>query len=758
MPILHDVRDGISATGHKLLRGIRAMICKFPNSRQKILLAGCAVFALSAAQSAVAQTAQNSGIETVVVTAEKRSEDIQKVPAAVSAISSETLGDLHATQLTDIGTYVPALQINSGGTPGQTTISIRGIAPVGPGATVATYIDDAPVGSSSAYGGGVAFQLDLLPYDVQRLEVLRGPQGTLYGASSMGGLLKYVLTTPSLDEFHVNVGGDVFGMSNAGEVGGGGRVSVNGPLIDGKLGFTASYAIEDTPGFIDNYVTGQKNQNGFQQQSARLGFLWQPIDNLSVKVNALYQKVDADGDGTVPLDPVTLRPLGGKYQDNNLVDQPFEKDIQFYSASIDYTMPWADFISTSSYQDTRTSQSSDDSYAYGVAFPFFGLPAGKSQQHYKLHLSKFTQELRLQSPQGERLEWLAGGFYTHEDSSNFQSPSALTMAGIPIPGLDPIYAAQLPSTYTEYAAFGDLTYHVTDKFELLGGVRYSENHQVFSEIASSALLGLSIDLENQKARDSVATYSVGAQYNFSDNAMAYVRVASGYQPGGPNLAIAGVPPTFKSDTLTNYEVGVKSQFFDDRVLLDADVFYISWDNIQLLSGGSGFSFGANGGTAKSEGFEANASIRPIDGLSIDGTFSYVDAVLTEDVPILSGLKGDWLPNIPRYSGSLRATYTYPLSGDWAVDLGAGLRMVGKRYSDVNHAPDSRSIPGYSALDLNIGVSNDRYTLRLFAKNATDTHAYLSYNPIFNQATGDITQIEAAVLQPRVIGISLDAKF
>jgi len=731
---------------------------KFQNVRQRILLAGCAVFALSAAQSAFAQTTQNSGIETVVVTAQKRSEDIQKVPGAVSAISSETLSDLHVTQLTDVGTYVPALQINSGGTPGQTTISIRGIAPVGPGATVATYIDDAPVGSSSAYGGGIAFQLDLLPYDIQRLEVLRGPQGTLYGASSMGGLLKYVLTNPSLDEFHATVGGDVFGISSAGDIGGGGRVSVNGPLVDGKLGFTASYAIENTPGFIDNYVTGQKDQNGFEQQSARLGFLWQPIENLSVKLNALYQKVDADGNGTVPLDPVTLQRLGGRYQDNNLVPQPFKKDIQFYSGTIDYTMPWADLISTSSYQDTKTSQLSDDSYAYGVAFPFFGLPAGKSQQRYKLHLRKFTQELRLQSPQGERLEWLAGGFFTHEDSSNFQSPSALTMAGVPVPGVDPIYSAQLPSTYSEYAVFGDLTYHVTDKFELLGGVRYSENHQVFSEIASSAVFGLTIDLENQKARESVTTYSVGAQYNFSDNTMAYVRVASGYQPGGPNLAIAGVPPTFQSDTLTNYEAGVKSEFWDDRVLLDADAFYISWDNIQLLSPGAGFSYGANGGTAKSEGFEFNTSIRPVDGLSLDGTFSYVDAVLTQDVPILSALKGDWLPNIPRYSGSIRATYTYPLSGDWALDFGAGLRLVGERYSDVNHAPDSRRIPGYSALDLNISLSNDRYTLRLFAKNATNTDAYLSYNPVFNQATGAMTQVEASVLQPRVIGVSLDAKF
>lgn len=727
-----------------------------------MLLSGSAAFALPAAQAAHAQVGsqpQVSQIETVVVTAEKRRENIQDVPAAVSAVSSETLASMHATQLTDIGGYVPSLQINSSGTPGQTSISIRGIAPVGPGATVATYIDDVPVGSSSAYGGGIAFALDLLPYDVARLEVLRGPQGTLYGASSMGGLLKYVLTTPSLDTLEVRAGGDVFGISGAGDIGGGARATLTAPLVDGKLGFTASYAYEKTPGFIDNFVTGQKNQNGFNQQSARLGFLWQPNGNLTFKLNAMYQSADANGDGNVALDPSTLRPLGGWLKDDNLVAQPFHKDIQFYSLSIDYAMGWADLISASSYQKTYTSQTQDDSYQYGVAFPYFGLPfAGLSQSHYKLNLEKYTQEVRLQSPQGNKLEWLAGAFFTFENSGNFQSPSALTPAGAPIPGVDPIYTAHLPSTYTEYAAFGDLTYHLTDALKIFGGVRYSHNDQTFSEIASSAALGISVNLLNQKSHEGVTTYSAGAQYNFSNHAMAYVRVASGYQPGGPNLALPGVPSTFKSDTLTNYEAGLKSQTFNNRLLLDADVFYISWNDIQLLSNGSGFSYGANGGTAKSQGFEANATYQPFAGFTVGGTFSYIDAVLTEDVPVLGGLNGDRLPNIPRYSGSLQAEYTSPLAGAWALTVGGGLRFVGSRYSDVNHATDARRIPQYTALDLNASISNDSYTIRLFVKNVVNTHGYLTYTPQFNQATGAMTQIEAAVLQPRTVGISLDAKF
>jgi len=720
-----------------------------------VLAVGARVAPVAAQESAQAVPATQ--LEEIVVTAQKRSESIQEVPGGVSVISNQLVEDLHATQLTDVGAYVPALQIDSSGTPGQTTLSIRGIAPIGRGATVAIYIDDSPIGSSSTYGGGNAFALDLLPYDVQRLEVLRGPQGTLYGASSMGGLLKYVLTTPSLSEPEANVGADVFAMSHAGSAGGGVKARISGPLISGKLGATASYAREWTPGFVDNAVTGEKDQNGFRQESGRLGVYWQPDERLAVKFNAMYQSVSADDDATVAIDSATLQPLAAKYTDDNLTAQPFGKQIQYYSLGIDYKLPWADFVSATSYTDTRTSQTQDASYTYGVAFPAFGLPVGTSQYRYRLHLRKYTQELRLQSMPGSRLEWLAGVFATHEDSSNFQSPSALTLEGRPIEGLDPLFAGQLPSTYKEYAGFGDLTWHVTDPLELFGGVRYSENRQVFSEYGNGSITG-AISLLNQKSHEGVTTYSAGVRYHITDGVMTYARVASGYQPGGPNLAVPGIPPTFKSDTLTNYEFGAKTQFLDHRLLIDADVFDIEWRDIQLLSNGPGFNYILNGGSARSRGLEANASLRPIAGLTLEGTFAYIDSILTEDVPLIGGLEGDRLPNVPKSSASLRAAYTLGLRGSWTGTVGGGLRIVGRRYSDVNHAYDSRPIGGYGALDLNASLANGRYTIRLFAKNVTDRVAYLTYNPLVNQVTGNITQIEATLLQPRLVGLSLDVKF
>ncbi|MBY0509239.1 MAG: TonB-dependent receptor [Rhodospirillaceae bacterium] len=726
-----------------------------------LLMATSSALAILAPGFANAQQA-TSGYEIgeVIVTAQKRSENILDVPAGVSVVSTKILEAVHATQLTDVSSYVPAFQVDSGGSAGQTTISIRGVAPIGRASTVATYIDDAPVGSSTTYNGGNSFQLDLLPYDVERFEILRGPQGTLYGASSMGGLLKYVLTTPSLDKFSAQVGGDLIGVSGGGSVGGGGRANISGPIAEGKLGFVASYAIEHTPGFIDNAVTGQKDQNSVQQQSARLGLYSDITDALTVKVNGLWQRTKTHGNASMPLSNTTLRPLFGDLQDNNLTDQPFQKTIKFISGAIEYKGEWAEVISSTSYADTSVSQTQDASYTYGVAFPFLGLPAaGKSVYCYKLGLEKFTQELRAQSIGSGRLQWTVGGFYTYEDSTNFQSPSALTMANVPIPGVDPIFSAQLPSTYKEYAAFGNVNYSLTDRFELFGGLRYAKNKQVFSEFATGIILAAPISLPNQKSDETVTTYSAGARFKFNSNTMVYARVATGYRPGGPNLAIPGVSPTFNSDSLTNYEVGIKANTPNNMFAIDTAAFLIDWKDIQLLtSAGGGFNYVVNGSKARSEGVEANVTIRPLEGLDVNGTFAYIHSVLTDNAVPAGGVKGDRLPNVPKLSGSISVSYTRDLFEEWSGTAGFGLRMVDDRLSDLTSAPFSRRLPGYAALDLNASATDGRYTLRLFAKNVTDKRAYASYSVLNNQATGAVTQINAAIIQPRTIGAAVDVKF
>ena len=230
-------------------------------------------------------------IEEVLVTAQKRTENVQDVPSSVSVFDSRRVRQLHATTILDYAAYIPGLNVSSGGGPGQTMITLRGIAPVGPGAVVGYYVDDTPLGSSSNYGGAREFGLDLMPYDVERIEVLRGPQGTLYGAGAMGGLLKYVLRRPSVTDFEAWAGAETFGISSAADFGWGVRAGANVPLAAERVGLWGSYFEQQTPGYVDNAHTGAQDENDVSQRGGRLALLWQINDALSL---AARRSVAAD--------------------------------------------------------------------------------------------------------------------------------------------------------------------------------------------------------------------------------------------------------------------------------------------------------------------------------------------------------------------------------------------------------------------------------------------------------------------------------
>ena len=733
------------------------------STRLALLLSGGAVVALATSSASFAQVSaitpqggDASQVSEVVVTAQKRSENIQNVPAAVSVVGSQLITDAHVTSLSDIQGYVPGLEINSAGSPGQTQVTIRGITVLGQNSVVGTYIGDSPIGGSSLYSRAQSFSLDLLPYDVSRLEVLRGPQGTLYGASTLGGLLKYVLKDPNLKSFEGEAGADLFGVSGAGDPGGGGRALVSAPIIQDKLGVLASYAYEGTPGYIDDVATGRGDDNPLSQQSARLALLWQPSNKLTVRTEALFQQIQSDNDAEIPVD-ATSRPsrILADLQSNNALDQPFRKEITFLSGDINYDLGWATLTSATSYSYSNTKKQTDYSSLFGTLFPAFGAAApGLAPIDYKLQTIKYTEEIRLASPKGSRVEWLIGTFDTYERSTNSQVITPSTFSGQPIPSITPFFIGGFtPSLYREYAIFGDVTFHLTDRLDIGGGLRYADNVQGFRAPSAGLLNGVPIDAQaivnTGHSSEDVLTYSFNPQYRFTKDVMAYVRIASGYAPGGPNTFLAGVPPTVGSETITSYEVGVKSEFLNKRLLFDADYFYIDFSNLQLpatSSGGIGYLF--NGGAARSEGVEANATLRPLTGLSLSGTFTYTDSVLAADVPEIGGSSGERLPEVPRYSGSFRADYSRPLSAEWTGHAGGGVRVVGAEADGL--FSDLVRLPAYAVLDLDLSASNSRYTIRVFAKNLNDSRGFTSYQPYGAPY--------AFIQQPRTIGVSVDAKF
>ncbi len=719
--------------------------------------------------------------ETVVVTANKRQEDVREVPASITAFDDVQLNNLHAADLADYAAYIPSLQVDSIGAPGRTTIALRGITTLSSGSTVGTYIDETPVGSSGLYQIANFFQLDLLPYDIRRVEVLRGPQGTLYGANSIGGLIKYVTVDPSLGTREFHVGGGLSGTENAGDPGWDVHAVANVPLLVDHLAVRVSYARNELPGFIDNVANGAEGINNATQETGHIAVLWKPIEAITVRLSAFGQRIDSDNNAVVRLDPVTERPVYGDLKNRVDVDEPFKKDIGLISLTVDWDLGWATITSASAYSDITTDQRSDVTQSYGQVPPLFGAgPAGLSGFDAGLTLQKFSQELRLTSPGDGPFLWQLGAFYTYEDANQTQFLFLNQLDGTPYPGLALLADISIPSTYEEEAVFANATYKFTDRLSLGAGLRYSRNDQTFSQNFNAGAILPSLGITPGKSSEDVINFMVTPQFKLWKDSLLYARIATGYQPGGPNVALPGVPPAVASSSLLSYETGLKSEFAEHRIFFDITGYHLEWTDIQIPADVNGIGVLANGGQATSNGVELSLAFIPITGLRLGLNGSYTDATFDNDAPSLGAVAGDRLPNIPEFQGSVTADYYFPLWGahsepvaasgkdakaivagttqiaGWNGHVGLGVRLVGDRRSTPTLGQDF-PLGSYGALDLNADISNDHWTVRVFARNVTDERAYQNIDA-FPTLVRTIDHLQGVPIQPRTVGIEVDFKF
>lgn len=692
--------------------------------------------------------------DIITVTAQKREEAITDIPVSISVVSGERLTSLGVGSLVDFAAYVPGVNVGSGGSPGQTSITLRGIAPVGPGATVSTHVDDSPMGGSSNYSRASAFALDLFPNDIERVEILRGPQGTLYGASAMGGLLRYVTRTPDPSGFAAQASGEIFSVADAGSLGYGGNIRVNVPLAE-NAAFSASLFTRETPGYVDNTFTGEDDQNELSQTGGRLAVFWQPSANFTVNLSAMFQDIDSANNGQVYLDPVTLQTFDGPRTTRNIIAEPFEKRERYYAARLNWDLGFADFTSITSVSNTQNYQFTDASRIFGSIFPLLtggAVPAGTSEFNIFLDLEKVTQEFRLTSSGDTRLQWLLGAFYTDEESVNQQFASAADFNGNLIAGLHPLAIVSLPSAYEEVAIFGNASFDLTDRLTIGGGVRLARNEQDFAQISEGVLVGGTTTLTGESSED-VFTYMLNATFDLTDQTMLYGRVATGYRPGGPNVALLGVPPQVDADRLINYEVGVKSDFWDGRALIEATAYWIDWEDIQLAQAVGGVSALVNGDTARSRGIELQAVVAPTDGLRLGFNAGLVDSVLTADAPALNGVDGDRLPGVPQYNYSVTADYSWGLQNGWDARVGGGVRWVGDRNVSYPASASFMVLDSYHSVDLNGEISNGAWALRGYVRNLTDEDVYVSGTRMTN-ALGVPVFVMGTLLQPRTVGLVL----
>lgn len=689
----------------------------------------------------------------VIVTAQKREEKLIDVPQSVSVLSADTIAKLGVVQFRDFANMIPGLAFTTAGA-GFTQISLRGVtAGLDVSSTTAIYVDEVPYGSGTSFTASALLTLDAGLFDLDRVEVLRGPQGTLYGASSMGGLLKYVGKRPDAVNFGADVQTGISGTQDGGvsyNVAG----AVNAPIVTDKVALRASGFESRDGGYIDNLALGQKDVNRSDVYGGRLDLLFTPTEALGIRITGFSQNISRDGDASADYS-FSGTPVDGGLEQRRPSAEPFDQRFRLISGTVNYDLVWASLTSISSYQTIRSDLARDFSPLYVPLLTLFGRSYSAVAAAQTLNTEKFTQELRLASHETESLEWLLGGFYTDDTADSATEFLVRDLAGELAP--NDLFSLSIPSHYREHAAFGNLTYHLTRKFDVSGGVRYSRNRQRFEQ-SGSGLLARSTP--PRESSEDVFTYLANARYQFSDHATAYIRYATGYRPGGPNLVLNDPttgfpvgPSTFEADRLKSYEAGIKAETADRRFGIDLAGYYIEWNNIQVSAQRSGLSFVVNAsGGATIRGAELTLSARPARGFIVTGAFGYQDAKMSKADLDFGAAKDERLPNVPRFTAALSADYAFA-EESLRPTIGASVRHVSDRMASFDNSSSypQYHLPDYATADLRTGVTFGSVSAQLYVHNLFDERGQLS-------TLAAVGGPRTAISQPRTIGISATTHF
>lgn len=728
--------------------------------------------------------------ENVVVTAQKRAETLVEVPASVAVLGGDTLEDHRVEDLQDLASLVSGLTVNSA-EPGTTRLTMRGINTGGVASTVGIYTDDVPFGSSSGLANGAVLAGNFDTFDLARIEVLRGPQGSLYGASSVGGALKYVMNQPTTAGFEARV----LGSSETVDGGGAGyslKGLANVPLGD-RFALRASGFYRSDDGFIDsignnpvgsltdpavNIISGTrvaKNINTGRSSGGRLSGLYQPSEKFSLLLTTAMQDLKSGAPNAIDADPVTLKPLENGEVQSSYYEQTVKTKYRISSATANWGLGAASLASVTSYSTFEQNLNLDATIASGLTGgpPLASLVTAIFGNDKTRPLSarlpqttstdKFSQELRFVSPKNKTFDWLIGGYYTNEKSEIHQEIHAVEAAtGAVAQGVPDLAVLSLPSKYKEYALFGNTTWHLTPQFDLSAGARQSRNDQSASQVGDGPLAGGHVEFDNLKSHESPFTYSVSGRFAQTANSSIYARVATGFRPGGPNVlppnVPAGTPLTYKSDSLTSYEAGWKASGAGGRSSVDLSVFYLDWKDIQLFALVNGFGINANGGTAKSKGAEFTASLIPTSGLRFSLNAAYTDAVLTRDTdPLVGGLNGDALPFTPKWAAGFTADYDWTVRNGATAFIGGGLGYTGDRTFDFTTrtgAGELRRVPSYVTLDARAGTEVGRWLVELYGKNLTNKKGIATVDGAGAWPNG---ALGFGYIRPRTIGLSLGVR-
>ncbi len=767
-------------------------------------LAGLASVAVLPAAAGAADDADAGGLQEVTVTATKlNSAKVLDIPASMQAISGDQLARQLDSGIMDIAGEIPGLSIQDLG-PGDKKYVIRGINSTGD-STVGVYYGEAVItGNNGDDGGG--FQPDIRMFDMQYVNVLRGPQGTLYGASSMSGTILYIPKAPDMSQ----VGGYVnFRDSNTD--GGGNNYNANGtlnlPLIDNVLSLRATgWKVYDS-GYINQTrvgvgVTGVidgvtypvkalgyvKGVNDDDVGGARAILRYQPLESLVIDGDYTTQTETSNGSsrytpaGIAAFSGGTIPPaMGCDLCNTDVTQSPWKDDIKVFGITGKWTTRYG-LLTVTDHQFNRNVDFSFDSTPVLVSFDV-PIPA-ETLEPRKRDVN--NGEIRFASSFDFPVNFVSGIYRessTQDLAVNVIATNGLGLPNGPFSSANEDDALNYPGvgntffgrtdhrTDTQWAGFGQATWKITDAFSAVGGIRYFtqtlNGYQVqthpFGGFPPGTPTGVPV-YDPQQTFNKV-TWAGTLSYKFNEQVLAYTTVSTGFRAGGLNAVsepFEPIPAAYAPDTLTNYEVGFKGRLLNNIVDYQIDGYLIDWDNIQVqeTTADGAFVYQGNAGKARVTGMEFEINARPIEYLTATISGSWLHAALTEGAtpeqyalnPTL-GLTGDAIPNVPNFQGYLGLDYTRPISSQWQVDLAtdvsyrSSVNAYFQSNEQYNLVLDSYTIWGARA-----GLIYDQWTFTLFGKNLGNERAQISAINSSQDPHALLT------VQPRTIGLSVSRKF
>jgi outer membrane receptor protein involved in Fe transport len=749
----------------------------------------------------------------IIVTAEKRDSTIQKTPISITAISGDALTAQGTTNMLEVAQETPGVSFRTAG-PGQTEFEVRGLASSGGAtATVGYYLDDIPI-SPPAIGDIGKVVIDPTLYDLNRVEVLRGPQGTLYGAGSMGGTIKVITNPAEVNSFESTADG-TFSSTDGGGNNWAANAMLNVPLVTDKAALRLVVSSSDNDGWIDrivvhpfplptnigctetaafygcargNVANGPIQQvipdvNWVRLDSARMNVTIQPSDRLKITAMAMYQGTTTGGYSQFDAPPGPGGTLA-HYQPFN-TPEPSSDYSRLSSITVTYDFSGAKLTSATSYWNRTLTQLQDLSETtQNISFvPQFFPNVGNKETD---SLAQFSQEIRLTSTGGDPFQWLVGGFFSYLRSDwqqyyvNAAAATAIynTGAYLPITAADNpqglIYVANIPYDMKQEAVFTDLSYQLSPSLKLSVGARYYR-YDSSVDASQAGIFAQSVTAVPTVVSSRTSANGFNPKMNLSytpnDDLTLYGTIAKGFRPGGVNLPLPAAGPlsctaalaqlhvsnadSYDADSVWSYELGEKTRLANGRITINGAIYYIRWNDIQqLIPLPCGYFITQNAGQARSYGSELEIRAKLTSAWEVTVTGGYTNATINDPTPYLGIAPGSPVLNIPKYTASAAATYSQPLNASLNLTARAAATYTG---SLTDEAFTYVELPSYTLIDARIGITADRWKVYISGENLTNKIAELSANnTAFTINIPDLTRISTN--QPRTIGVNVGAKF